>query len=52
MCIRIIYENTKDQVPLRPLLGKQKIQAKEVYSKVNTIVIVNKKFLPGLAKSA
>ena len=26
----IIYEKTKDQVPLGPLLGKQNIQAKEV----------------------
>ena len=27
----IIYEKTKRQVPLEPLLGKQNIQAKEVY---------------------
>ena len=30
--VRIIYEKTKSQVPLRPLLGKQNIQAKKVYS--------------------
>ena len=29
--VRIIYEKTKGQVPLGPLLGKQNIQAKEVY---------------------
>ena len=29
--VRMIYEKTKGQVPLRPLLGKQNIQAKEVY---------------------
>ena len=29
--LRIIYERTKGQVPLGPLLGKQNIQAKEVY---------------------
>ena len=28
----IIYEKTKGQVPLGPLLGKQNMQAKEVYS--------------------
>ena len=27
----MIYEKTKDQVPLGPLLGKQNVQAKEVY---------------------
>ena len=27
----IIYEKTKGQIPLRPSLGKHKIQAKEVY---------------------
>ena len=30
--VRIIYEKTKCHVPLGPLLGKQYIQAKEVYS--------------------
>ena len=29
--VRIIYEKTKGQVSLGPLLGKQNIQAKEVY---------------------
>ena len=29
--VHIIYEKTKGQVPLGPLLGKQSIQAKEVY---------------------
>ena len=29
--VRIIYEKTKGQVPLGPLLGEQNIQAKEVY---------------------
>ena len=29
--LRIIYEKTKGQVPLGPLLGKQNIQAEEVY---------------------
>jgi len=29
--LRIIYEKTKGQVPLGPLLRKQKITAKEVY---------------------
>ena len=29
--VRIIYERTKGQVPLGPLLGKQNLQAKEVY---------------------
>ena len=28
--IHVPYEKTKGQVPLRPLLGKQNIQAKEV----------------------
>ena len=51
MYLCIIYEKTKDQVPLGPLLGKQNIQAKEVYRKVNTIVIASKKILPGLAQS-
>ena len=32
MHVRIIYEKTKGQVPLGPLLGKQNIQAIEVYS--------------------
>ena len=31
--VRIIYEKTKVQVPLGPLLGKENIQAKEVYLK-------------------
>ena len=30
--LRTIYEETMGQVPLGPLLGKQNIQAKEVYS--------------------
>ena len=29
--LRIIFEKTKSQVPLGPLLGKQNIPAKEVY---------------------
>ena len=29
--LRIISEKTMDQVPLRPILGKQNIQAKEIY---------------------
>ena len=29
--VRIIYEKTKGQVPLGPLLGIQNVQAKEVY---------------------
>ena len=29
--VRIIYEKTKGQIPLRPSLGKQNIQAIEVY---------------------
>ena len=29
--VHIIYDKTKGQVPLGPLLGKQNIQAKEVY---------------------
>ena len=29
--VRIIYEKTKGQVSLGPLMGKQNIQAKEVY---------------------
>ena len=29
--VRIRYEKTKGQIPLRPSLGKQNIQAKEVY---------------------
>ena len=29
--VRIIYEKTKRQIPLRPSLGEQSIQAKEVY---------------------
>ena len=33
--LRIIYEKTKGQVPMGPLLGKQNIQAKEVYSVSN-----------------
>ena len=33
MYVPIIYGNTKSQVPLGRLLGKQNIQAKEVYSK-------------------
>ena len=32
--LRIIYEKTKGQVPLEPLLGKQNIQAEEVYYKM------------------
>ena len=31
MVPRVIYERTKGQVPLGPLLGKQNLQAKEVY---------------------
>ena len=31
MHVRIIYEKRKRQVPLGPLLGKQNIQAKEVF---------------------
>ena len=34
MYICIIYEKAKGQIPLGPLLGKQNIQAKEVYSNV------------------
>ena len=30
--LRIIYEKTKGQVPLGPSIGKENIQAKEVYS--------------------
>ena len=30
--LRTIYEETMGKVPLKPLLGKQNIQAKEVYS--------------------
>ena len=30
VCLRIIYEKRKGQVPLGPLLGKENIQAKEV----------------------
>ena len=28
----VMYEKTKGKVPLRPLLGKQNIQAKEAYT--------------------
>jgi len=31
--VPLIYGKTKSQVPLGPLLGKQTIQAKEVYSR-------------------
>ena len=41
--VRIIYEKTKGQIPLGPLLGKQNIQAKEVYS---SYVIIGKKETP------
>ena len=34
MYICIIYEKTNGQIPLGPLLEKQNIQAKEVYSNV------------------
>ena len=37
--LRIIYEKTMGQVPLGPLLGKQNIQAKEVYSKKQIEII-------------
>ena len=37
--LRIIYEETMGQVPLGPLLGKQNIQAKEVYSKKQIEII-------------
>ena len=30
-CLRIISEKTMGQVPLGPILGKQNIQAKEIY---------------------
>ena len=30
--LRVMYEKTKGKVPLGPLLGKQNIQAKEVYT--------------------
>ena len=30
-CLCIISEKTMDQVPLGPILGKQNIQAKEIY---------------------
>ena len=33
--LRINYEKTKGEVPLGPLLGKQNIQAKEVYEVMN-----------------
>ena len=35
--VRIIYEKRKGQVPLEPLLGKQNIQAKEVYWKISEL---------------
>ena len=35
--VRIIYEKRKGQVPLKPLLGKQNIQAKKVYWKISEL---------------
>ena len=29
--VRLLYEKTKGQIPLRPSFGKQNIQSKEVY---------------------
>ena len=35
--VRIIYGKRKGEVPLKPLLGKQNIQAKEVYWKISEL---------------
>ena len=39
--VRIVYKKTKGQIPLGPFLGKQNIQAKEVYS---SYVIISQKY--------
>jgi len=45
----MIYEKTKGQVPLGPLLGKQNIQAKEVYYSETTTYLPckEKRRIPG-----
>ena len=44
--LRTIYEETMGQVPLGPLLGKQNIQAKEVYSGYKMQKIFDGKIYP------
>ena len=44
--LRTIYEETMGQVPLGPLLGKQNIQAKEVYSGYKIQKIFDGKIYP------
>ena len=44
--LRTIYEETMGQVPLGPLLGKQNIQAKEVYSGYKMQEIFDGKIYP------